>query len=192
MSRKEQSLSSSPMFTHCLNVITFVFCFSPQMHIGNPSPWAQELGGGFHNSGPSHLSCHWLLQNQHQFKTRRHFLPSLYTAPFKKEPPSGPDGQIGCVCVRLWEITSVVFRMPAYATNMRLKFPIVALTLEIITIILFAVFAVYDDGTSHGHGMPSNSTHHEESPMDLYPSKSDCMGLHAVGMLCYQTFPSAS
>ncbi|CAB1342692.1 unnamed protein product [Coregonus sp. 'balchen'] len=30
--------------------------------------------------------------------------------------------------------------MPAYATNMRLKFPILALTLEIITIILFAVF----------------------------------------------------
>lgn len=60
--------------------------------------------------------------------------------------------------------------MPAYATNMRLKFPIVALTLEIITIILFAVFVVYDDGKGHGHGH-SNKTH-EENPMELYPSKS--------------------
>lgn len=63
--------------------------------------------------------------------------------------------------------------MPAYATNMRLKFPIVALTLEIITIILFAVFVVYDDGKGHGHDSPhSNETHHEPAPMQLYPSKS--------------------
>ena len=65
--------------------------------------------------------------------------------------------------------------MPAYATNMRLKFPIVALALEIITIILFAVFVVYDDGKGHGHGHDehSNETHLEKSkPLDLYPSKS--------------------
>lgn len=62
--------------------------------------------------------------------------------------------------------------MPAYATNMRLKFPIVALTLEIITIILFAVFVVYDDGKGHGHDAHDNATHHEAQPMDLYPSKS--------------------
>lgn len=67
--------------------------------------------------------------------------------------------------------------MPAYATNMRFKFPIVALVLEIVTIILFAVFAVYDDGKGHGHGAHSNETHHEVKPMDLYPSKSmwSCM-----------------
>lgn len=64
--------------------------------------------------------------------------------------------------------------MPAYATNMRLKFPILALVLEIITIILFAVFVVYDDGEGHGHGHDShsNETHHEPEPMQLYPSKS--------------------
>lgn len=63
--------------------------------------------------------------------------------------------------------------MPAYATNMRLKFPIVALTLEIITIILFAVFVAYDDGKGHGHGHGTSSNNsHEENPMELYPSKS--------------------
>lgn len=64
--------------------------------------------------------------------------------------------------------------MPAYATNMRLKFPIVALVLEIITIILFAVFVDYDDGKGHGHGHQehSNETHNEKPPMALYPSKS--------------------
>lgn len=84
--------------------------------------------------------------------------------------------------------------MPAYATNMRLKFPIVALTLEIITIILFAVFVVYDDGhdEGHGHDNPSNDTDHETKIMKLYPSKSNCKGLHAVGMLCYQMLPSGS
>lgn len=62
--------------------------------------------------------------------------------------------------------------MPAYATNMRMKFPIVALALEIVIIILFAVFVTYDDGKSHGHDPHSNATHHEEPrPMELYPSK---------------------
>lgn len=31
MSRKEQSLSISPMSTHCLDAITFVFAFCPLM-----------------------------------------------------------------------------------------------------------------------------------------------------------------
>lgn len=60
--------------------------------------------------------------------------------------------------------------MPAYATNMRLKFPILALILEVLTIILYAVFVVYDDGKdnhdAHGH----NKT--EAKPLELYPSKS--------------------
>lgn len=63
--------------------------------------------------------------------------------------------------------------MPAYATNMRFKFPIIALTLEILTIILYAVFVVYDDGkSSHGHH-DDNKTEpaHEEDPLALYPSK---------------------
>lgn len=68
--------------------------------------------------------------------------------------------------------------MPAYATNMRFKFPILALTLEIITIILFALFVVYDDGKPHGHDdAHSNGTHNEEKgPLALYPSKSVCVG----------------
>lgn len=76
-----------------------------------------------------------------------------------------------CGCVT-GEITEVHLRMPAYATNMRLKFPILALILEIITIILFAVFTVYSDGTNHDDDKkPSNETHDEPEPMKLYPSK---------------------
>lgn len=59
--------------------------------------------------------------------------------------------------------------MPAYATNMRWKFPILALTLEFITIILFAVFVVYDDGKPESHA--ANVTEVKEDPMTLYPSK---------------------
>lgn len=74
--------------------------------------------------------------------------------------------------------------MPAYATNMRFKFPIVALSLEIITIILYGVFVVYDDGKSkghgHGHAAPSNETKHVE-PMTLYPSKSTKGGVLTEG-----------
>lgn len=62
-------------------------------------------------------------------------------------------------------------QMPAYATNMRLKFPVLALTLEIITIILFAVFVVYDDAKPGGGSHSSNHTQ-EQGPMELYPSKS--------------------
>ncbi|KAG7508138.1 ammonium transporter Rh type A [Solea senegalensis] len=73
--------------------------------------------------------------------------------------------------------------MPAYATNMRLKFPILALILEIITIILFAVFVVYDDGKGHGHN-DHNATHHEEKPMDLYPSDKNRGGAQCHRVAC--------
>jgi len=62
--------------------------------------------------------------------------------------------------------------MPAYSTNMRLKFPILALILEAVTIVLYAVFVVYDTGDAHGgghHGEENNT--HPDSPMTLYPSK---------------------
>lgn len=66
--------------------------------------------------------------------------------------------------------------MPAYATNMRIKFPIIALTLEIITIILFAVFVEYDDGKKEHGAHDSHDTHNDTEPtggpMELYPSKS--------------------
>nr|AEA77167.1 Rhag [Opsanus beta] len=77
--------------------------------------------------------------------------------------------------------------MPAYATNMRLKFPIVALVLEIITIILFAVFVVYDDGKGHGHGH-SNETHPEENPMTLYPMFQDVHVMIFIGFGFLMTF----
>lgn len=68
--------------------------------------------------------------------------------------------------------TEKVLSMPAYATNMRLKFPILALTLEVVTIVLYALLVVYDTGDDHGHGSHEESnTTHSSSPMTLYPSK---------------------
>ncbi|KAK6295002.1 hypothetical protein J4Q44_G00342280 [Coregonus suidteri] len=82
--------------------------------------------------------------------------------------------------------------MPAYATNMRLKFPILALTLEIITIILFAVFVVYDDGKHGGHGAHNNATHHEEktaqNPLTLYPMFQDIHVMIFIGFGFLMTF----
>lgn len=79
--------------------------------------------------------------------------------------------------------------MPAYATNMRLKFPIVALALEIITIILFAVFVVYDDGERHGHhDAHSNSSQDEKAPMELYPMFQDVHVMIFIGFGFLMTF----
>uniref|UniRef100_A0AAQ5XGQ7 Ammonium transporter Rh type A n=1 Tax=Amphiprion ocellaris TaxID=80972 RepID=A0AAQ5XGQ7_AMPOC len=78
--------------------------------------------------------------------------------------------------------------MPAYATNMRLKFPILALIFEIITIILFGVFVDYDDGKGHGHDPHSNETHHEGNPMDLYPMFQDVHVMIFIGFGFLMTF----
>ncbi|XP_036405083.1 ammonium transporter Rh type A [Megalops cyprinoides] len=78
--------------------------------------------------------------------------------------------------------------MPAYATNMRFKFPILALTLEVIIIILFAVFVIYDDGkpSHHGDHDTSNDTHHDN--MVLYPMFQDVHVMIFIGFGFLMTF----
>ncbi|CAF91963.1 unnamed protein product, partial [Tetraodon nigroviridis] len=70
---------------------------------------------------------------------------------------------------------------------MRLKFPVLALTLEIITIILFAVFVVYDDAKP-GEGSHSSNHTQEQGPMELYPMFQDVHVMIFIGFGFLMTF----
>ncbi|XP_016373148.1 ammonium transporter Rh type A-like [Sinocyclocheilus rhinocerous] len=80
--------------------------------------------------------------------------------------------------------------MPSYATNMRLKFPILALTLEAVTIVLYALLVVYDTGDAHGHdgSHAESNTTHSSSPMTLYPMFQDVHVMIFIGFGFLMTF----
>lgn len=75
---------------------------------------------------------------------------------------------------------------PPFATNMRFKFSFLAITFQVILIILFAIFVSYDTPQHDNHG---NSTHVEEDEfIKLYPLFQDVHVMIFIGFGFLMTF----
>ncbi|XP_069461870.1 ammonium transporter Rh type A [Ambystoma mexicanum] len=73
-----------------------------------------------------------------------------------------------------------------FATNMRFKFSSLALSLQVILIILFAIFVSYD--TPHHEDSHGNSTHQEDEFIKLYPLFQDVHVMIFIGFGFLMTF----
>ncbi|XP_030054599.1 ammonium transporter Rh type A isoform X2 [Microcaecilia unicolor] len=72
-----------------------------------------------------------------------------------------------------------------FATNMRFKFPALAISLQIILIILFGIFVRYDTNHEHGH---ENITAEDDTFITLYPLFQDVHVMIFVGFGFLMTF----
>nr|AMY50362.1 glycoprotein [Acipenser schrenckii] len=79
--------------------------------------------------------------------------------------------------------------MPSsFATNMRFKFPILALFLEILIIVLFGVFVSYKDSSHDDHKQASNDTITSVRFSQLYPMFQDVHVMIFIGFGFLMTF----